>query len=342
MDGFWKKKKWMIPSPIGRPMADYPTVAISTLRRVEGVIVRENKESDDIMRCHVMRIAGDRVLLIFYDVYERSRMLATDSLSKWFSRVVEWNEEDCSMGCRRTWISVFGIPIHAWSWETFERVISHWGNLILVAEETLEPSSFEKARVLIETKVLDRIEERLELMVESRTFLVRLSKADTFLRGSKYSCPSDSRASSTDSEHMEERSQDEPSEHENPIEVERPFGCDKERVEVGESILSSGRGLQWRGRVLWSLGGRTNYGRALRMFRDKHVRKGNGRPRKTVVPSFSIADISLSDADFQCRQSAILRETNSTVEFGILLGVKTIGQEEAIVQDIARIIAQSQ
>ncbi|KAK8498761.1 hypothetical protein V6N12_064050 [Hibiscus sabdariffa] len=141
MDGFWKKKKWMIPSPIGRPMADYPTVAISTLRRVEGVIVRENKE-----------------------VLER-----------------------CAI--------------------------------------------------------------------------------DTFLRGSKYSCPSDSRASSTDSEHMEERSQDEPSEHENPIEVERPFGCDKERVEVGESILSSGRGLQWRGRVLWSLGGRTNYGRALRMFR---------------------------------------------------------------------------
>ncbi|KAK8626055.1 hypothetical protein V6N13_133707 [Hibiscus sabdariffa] len=216
-------------------MVDYPTLAGNTLRRVEGVIAGENREvldrcaiawcrssisnadlaaalrSDDIMRCHVMRIAGDRVFLIFYDVEERSRMLATDSMSKWFYRVVEWNEEDCAMGYRRTWISVFGILIHAWFRETFERVISHWGNLILMAEEKLEPSSFEKGLVLIETEVLDRIEERLELVVDSRTFPVRLSEADTFLQGPKYPCPSDSRASSTDYEHMEERSQDEPS-----------------------------------------------------------------------------------------------------------------------------------
>ncbi|KAK8618119.1 hypothetical protein V6N13_115990 [Hibiscus sabdariffa] len=43
-----------------------------------------------------------------------------------------------------------------------------------------------------------------------------------------------------------------------------------------------------------------------------------------------------------CRQSANLKEAISMVEFGKLLRVKTIAQEEAIVQDIARIIAQSQ
>ncbi|KAL4284975.1 hypothetical protein GQ457_16G013040 [Hibiscus cannabinus] len=58
---------------------------------------------------------------------------------------------------------------------------------------------------------------------------------------------------------------------------------------------------------------------------DRQRRKGKGRTRKAV-----------------CRQTTILKEANSTVEFGKLLGVKTIGREEAIVQDIARIIAQSQ
>ncbi|KAK8641032.1 hypothetical protein V6N13_008783 [Hibiscus sabdariffa] len=73
---------------------------------------------------------------------------------------------DCAMGCWRVWISIFRVSIHAWSRETFERVISCWGTVILVAEETLEPSSFERGRVLIETRVLDRIEEWLELVVE--------------------------------------------------------------------------------------------------------------------------------------------------------------------------------
>ncbi|KAK8548457.1 hypothetical protein V6N12_061371 [Hibiscus sabdariffa] len=65
------------------------------------------------MKKDSMRISGDRVLLIFDDVGVRTTMLASDSMSKWFDRVVEWNEEDCAMGCWRVWISIFGVPIHA-------------------------------------------------------------------------------------------------------------------------------------------------------------------------------------------------------------------------------------
>ncbi|KAK8595439.1 hypothetical protein V6N13_016808 [Hibiscus sabdariffa] len=57
-----------------------------------------------------MRISGDRVLLIFDDVGVRTRILASDSLSKWFDRVAELNEEDCAMGCWRLCISIFGVP----------------------------------------------------------------------------------------------------------------------------------------------------------------------------------------------------------------------------------------
>ncbi|KAK8525055.1 hypothetical protein V6N12_029903 [Hibiscus sabdariffa] len=180
-DRFWKKKKEVTPSPSERLVADHvppSQVPASTLRQVEGVIIGDNREvldrcaigwckspilntdlaealrSDNMVGFHMMRISGDTVLLIFYDVDVRSQMLASDSRSKWFDRVVEWNEEDCAMGCRRVWISIFGVSIHAWSRETFERVISCWCIVILVAKETLEPSSFERSRVLIETGVL--------------------------------------------------------------------------------------------------------------------------------------------------------------------------------------------
>ncbi|KAK8675033.1 hypothetical protein V6N13_033106 [Hibiscus sabdariffa] len=338
-DRFWKKKKGVTPPPIERLIVvceSPPQVSANTLRQVEGVIAGDNREvldrcaigwckspilnanlveamrSADIVGFQMMRISGDRVLLIFDDVGVRTRMLASDSMSKWFDRVVEWNEEDCAMGCRRVWISIFGVSIHAWSRETFERVMSHWGNVILMAKETLEPSSFERGRVLIETGVLDRIEERLELVVEGRKFSIRLSETDTFLRGPRCSCSRDTQDSSTDSERMENHSQDASAEQKDRVDVVRQFDKDKDVVEVGGADSKSGdeMGLNF----ILSL------------------------MRRALLRRFYFA----MEVKKKCRQSAILKEAISTVEFGKLLGVKTIGQEKTIVQNIARIIAQSQ
>ncbi|KAL4295350.1 hypothetical protein GQ457_12G004850 [Hibiscus cannabinus] len=55
--------------------------------------------------------------------------------------------------------------------------------VIKVAKETIEPSSFEKGRVLIETKFLEWIEECVQLCLESRVFPGRITEADTLLRG---------------------------------------------------------------------------------------------------------------------------------------------------------------
>ncbi|KAK8639913.1 hypothetical protein V6N13_138279 [Hibiscus sabdariffa] len=203
----------------------------------------------------------------------------------------------------------------------------------MVAEETLEPSSFKRGRMLTEMRVLERIEERLELVVEGRSFPIRLSEADTFLCGPRYSCPHDSQASSTNSERMEDHSQGVPVEQEDLVDVVRQFDCDKGNVEVEVegADSKSGEAIAVEGVVLWLRGGKMTYERVLERFltreklhADKQVKKGKGRHRKAMVSSSSIAGISLSDADFQCRQSAILKEANSTVEFGNLLGVKTI------------------
>ncbi|KAK8480014.1 hypothetical protein V6N12_020174 [Hibiscus sabdariffa] len=78
-----------------------------------------------IIGVHVMRISRLRVLLIFDSVKVR-----------------------------------FGVPVHTWSCENFERLVSYWGSVVLIEEATLEPSSFEHGRVLIETSTIDRIEEQ--------------------------------------------------------------------------------------------------------------------------------------------------------------------------------------
>ncbi|KAL4375885.1 hypothetical protein GQ457_02G024250 [Hibiscus cannabinus] len=68
------------------------------------------------------------------------------------------------------------------------------------------------------------------------------------------------------------------------------------------------------------------------------VRKGRGRPRKNPPKAHEIANDSLSDYDFVNRKRIILQEVQETVEFGKLIGMKTIGKEENVIRDIERII----
>ncbi|KAK8998548.1 hypothetical protein V6N11_083935 [Hibiscus sabdariffa] len=138
----------------------------------------------------------------------------------------------------------------------------------MVAEETLEPSSFKRGRMLTEMRVLERIEERLELVVEGRSFPIRLSEADTFLCGPRYSCPHDSQASSTNSERMEDHSQGVPVEQEDLVDVVRQFDCDKGNVEVEVegADSKSGEAIAVEGVVLWLRGGKMTYERVLERF----------------------------------------------------------------------------
>ncbi|KAK8713373.1 hypothetical protein V6N13_148593 [Hibiscus sabdariffa] len=157
--------------------------------------------SENVIGVRVLRLSESSVLLIFDDVEVRSHVLERDVLWIWFDRVVKWSEAESAMLNRRVWVSVFGVPIHVWMSDTFEQLVSHWGSVIQVAEETVEPSSFDKGRVLIETKFLERIEKCVELCLESRVFPVRINEADTLLRGPRGCCTGLSQCSYLDSDH---------------------------------------------------------------------------------------------------------------------------------------------
>ncbi|KAL4378615.1 hypothetical protein GQ457_02G032850 [Hibiscus cannabinus] len=65
-------------------------------------------------------------------------------------------------------------------------------------------------------------------------------------------------------------------------------------------------------------------------------KRGKGRPKKNQIQR--VANESLSDSDILNRKRVILKEARETVNLGKLIGATTLGNEEAIVKDIARII----
>ncbi|KAK8568909.1 hypothetical protein V6N12_007444 [Hibiscus sabdariffa] len=75
----------------------------------------------------VMRIAGSSILLMFDEEGQRKEILESRVLNEWLENVRIWSS-NMPIPNRRTWLSVSGIPIHAWSETTFENVARVWGD----------------------------------------------------------------------------------------------------------------------------------------------------------------------------------------------------------------------
>ncbi|KAK8516398.1 hypothetical protein V6N12_069005 [Hibiscus sabdariffa] len=67
-------------------------------------------------------------------------------------------------------------------------------------------------------------------------------------------------------------------------------------------------------------------------------KKGRGRMWKESTRDDIAVNESLTYSDFLKRQQVLQFEAEVTVHLGGLIGVKTIGSEEAIIQDISKII----
>ncbi|KAL4289881.1 hypothetical protein GQ457_14G000990 [Hibiscus cannabinus] len=129
---------------------------------LRGRALVEELRRAEIRGCSMMRISGAMVLLMFVTTEERQAFLDRYDLDRWFARVVAWSPE-VRLDSRSVWVSVVGLPIHIWSHETFANLASLWGKLIRVEGSTMEPQSFERARFLIESDKMDRIEEMVEV-----------------------------------------------------------------------------------------------------------------------------------------------------------------------------------
>ncbi|KAK8704000.1 hypothetical protein V6N13_047636 [Hibiscus sabdariffa] len=127
--------------------------------------------------CLVMQIAGAVYLLMFTNEEDKQVVLARLDLTQWFTKV-KGSTLGVQVGSRSAWLLVVGIPMHLWSKETFRRIAQLWGRLIRVEDATTEPRGFERARFLIETTSLDRIDETLELALGAWSGRIRIQEVE--------------------------------------------------------------------------------------------------------------------------------------------------------------------
>ncbi|KAK8635500.1 hypothetical protein V6N13_004234 [Hibiscus sabdariffa] len=208
---YWRRKRHPVPQSMSRPIDKENTTNRGSFtkgpirKRVVGVVDENNV---DILRCSaidrslcattlaklsgdftraklqgfsIMRITWPFFLLMFNDVESRRNLLESRVLLQWFDTIQEWSS-DIKLDRRHVWLAVRGVPVQAWSKHTFKNIAEVWGSLVYIDKDTSATTSFEQGCILIETDVMNRIEDVVELVVNGRLYPLRVHEIDSLFR----------------------------------------------------------------------------------------------------------------------------------------------------------------
>nr|GEV36108.1 RNA-directed DNA polymerase, eukaryota, reverse transcriptase zinc-binding domain protein [Tanacetum cinerariifolium] len=88
---------------------------------------------------------------------------------------IELASNDFTLDARSTWVDVEGVPLKAWSEETFKRIATKWGNILLM--EDSGDDLFHSKRLCILTTVWTNIFEVFKIMFNGKGYWVRAKEA---------------------------------------------------------------------------------------------------------------------------------------------------------------------
>ncbi|KAI8535023.1 hypothetical protein RHMOL_Rhmol10G0142700 [Rhododendron molle] len=114
----------------------------------------------------VRTMGGDMVVLTFLDIAERDSMFNGGKMAwlrEWFVESHKWEDAKNNPVSRLIWLNCYGIPLHLWNAQTFLNIGKLWGEVVLIAEDTLKDLSFSVGKVLISTREMDLINQIVEI-----------------------------------------------------------------------------------------------------------------------------------------------------------------------------------
>jgi hypothetical protein len=126
---------------------------------------------------HSVRVSmmGGGLVLLFCNSGEDVGELARDK--DWWGGLLfdikPWSPNQvCSR--REIWLSMFGIPLHAWGEDTFRKLANKCGVFVEIDEATRNNERFDVARVKVEAALCGRIDFVVKLIIQGASYVVRV------------------------------------------------------------------------------------------------------------------------------------------------------------------------
>ena len=91
-------------------------------------------------------------------------------VASWFHCLTNAQPEFVSRE-RIVWVDIEGVPLHAWTCNTFTKIGSKWGEVLDL--EGNKDDFFARKRICIKTKQEDNILEKFKIIVNGKVFMIR-------------------------------------------------------------------------------------------------------------------------------------------------------------------------
>ncbi|KAL9681903.1 hypothetical protein QQ045_013693 [Rhodiola kirilowii] len=118
---------------------------------------------------------GRNVLIQFTCGVDLEKCLVEDYISilRNFTKLKRWCKKDVPRS-RAVWISVVGLPFRAWTGRNCERLAAPYGELLKMDDRDVRFVGVGRARMLIETSMVERICETVEAEIVGKIIEISL------------------------------------------------------------------------------------------------------------------------------------------------------------------------
>ncbi|GJX88576.1 RNA-directed DNA polymerase, eukaryota [Tanacetum coccineum] len=122
-------------------------------------------------------MGGLWVMIELHNVESQKDLLSHPGVRSWFQDLVAAYADFFSKE-RIVWVDVEGIPLNAWSSNTFSRIGNKWGEVMDIEEST--GSSFSRKRLCIKTSLPNNILESFKVIFKRKIFMARAKELFTW------------------------------------------------------------------------------------------------------------------------------------------------------------------
>ncbi|CAO2830673.1 unnamed protein product [Amaranthus hypochondriacus] len=157
-------------------------------------------------------LSATKVVIFLEDEDTVAQAMEKSTLKQYFTELRRWSKEDGRVN-RLLWLECRGVPPMCCSEDNFQKIGEVWGKVIRVVAVFNGINSLTSARLLVETTVMHRIEERINVKWEtgsSTVWVNEIEKEDCEGSDFEYVDESDDESNSSDEQdHIENTPGDE-------------------------------------------------------------------------------------------------------------------------------------
>ncbi|GJZ50302.1 RNA-directed DNA polymerase, eukaryota [Tanacetum coccineum] len=123
-------------------------------------------------------MGGYWVMIEFLNKDSKNKFNTNVGIRSWFSHLQQASST-FHIDERVTWVDIEGIPLKAWTKNTFTRIASKWGDLLHVDDQN--ETYFHSKRICIKTTLVENIFESFKIISKGKVFWVRAKEVSGWM-----------------------------------------------------------------------------------------------------------------------------------------------------------------